>query len=157
MKAVCLVSFGILLLSLQLQAQPRTSGQNTKQQKESPQKESLTQAADSIKFAINDAKTSFSTLFKGHKDTTTIMISGIDYEDPNLALLKEELKKVKGVKTVSMEYKSSTALIKVPFKGNPTALWDELDASAKTPFKLVEAGDNNLVLKIKNAATQQSN
>jgi hypothetical protein len=154
MKAVCLISFGIMLLSLQIQAQPRTSAQNTKQQKISPPKETMTQAADSIKMAINDAKTSFSTLFKGHKDTTTIMISGIDYEDPNLALLKEDLKKVKGVKAVSMEYKSSTALIKVPFKGKPTTLWDEVDASAKSPFKLVEAGENDLVLQVKNAATQ---
>lgn len=154
MKAVCLVSFGTMLLCLQLQAQTHTTAQNTNQQKLSPPKTSMTQAADSIKMAINDAKTSFSTLFKGHKDTTTIMISEIDYEDPNLALLKEDLKKVKGVKAVSMEYKSSTALIKVPFKGKPTSLWDELDAPAKTPFKLVEAGDNDLVLKLKDSSKQ---
>lgn len=154
MKAVFLVSIGTVILSLQLQAQPRTSAQNTKQQKISPPKESMTQAADSIKMAINDAKTSFSTLFKGHKDTTTIIIAGIDYEDPGLALLKEDLKKVKGVKAVTVEYKSSTALIKVPYKGKPTVLWDEVDGSAKTPFKLVEAGYNDLVLKVKDGATQ---
>lgn len=58
----------------------------------------MTAAADSLKMAINDAKTSFSTLFKGHKDTTTIMIAEIDYDYPGLTLLKESLKKVKGVK-----------------------------------------------------------
>jgi len=69
-------------------------------------------------------------------------------------MLKESLKKLKGVKGLSMEYKSSTAFLKIPFKGKPTVLWDELDAPAKTPFKLVEAGDNELVLKVKSANSQ---
>lgn len=156
MKAICLVSFGAaLLISLQLQAQSRYPTQKQNSTKQAPQKETMTQAADSIKYAINDAKTSFRTLFKGHKDTTTITISGIDYDDPGLALLKEGLKKARGVKQFSMEYKSSIAVLKVPFKGTPTALWDEVDASAKTPFKIVEAGDNDLVLKYKNAAVVQ--
>lgn len=155
MKAFHLISFGIVLfLSVQIQAQSRTSTQKPNTAKQPPPKESMTAAADSLKMAVNDAKTSFKTLFKGHTDTTTITIAGIDYEDPGLNLLKESLKKVKGVKSVSMEYKSSTALLKVDFKGKPTNLWDQLDAQAKTPFKLVEAGDNDIVLKCKNASIQ---
>lgn len=53
-----------------------------------------------------------------------------------------------------MGYKSSTAILKVPFKGKPTSIWDELDAPEKTTFKLVEVGDNDLVLKLKNVSKQ---
>jgi len=80
----------------------------------------------------------------------TSPISNIEYEDSNLANLKENLKKLKGVKSVSEEYKSSNALLKIPFKGKPTDLWDELPASVKAPFRLVEAGDNFISLKFKN-------
>ena len=106
MKAVCFISFGAaLFISLQIQAQTRSPRQNQNSGKSAPPKETMSQAADSIKFSINDAKTSFHTLFKGHKDTTTITISGIDYDDPGLSSLKESLKKARGVKQFSMEYK----------------------------------------------------
>lgn len=155
MKAPTFVSFGmVVFLSLQLHGQQRTSTQNSKPVKDNSPRESMSTAADSLKMALNDAKTSFNTLFKGHKDTTTIMISDIDYEDPNLSVLKESLKKLKGVRGLSMEYESSTAFLKIAFKGKSTALWDELDALAKTPFKLVKAGDNELVLKVKHANSQ---
>ncbi len=155
MKAPTFVSFGmVVFLSLQLHGQQRTSTQNPKPVKDNPPRESMSTAADSLKMALNDAKTSFNTLFKGHKDTTTIMISDIDYEDPNLSMLRENLKKLKGIRGLSMEYESSTVFLKIPFKGKSTALWDELDAPTKTPFKLVKAGDNELVLKVKHANSQ---
>jgi hypothetical protein len=113
-------------------------------------KQTMSSSADSLKMALADAKNSFNTLFKEHKDTTTIMISDIDYEDSNLTVLKDDLKKLKGVRTVSMQYKSDVVWIKIPYKGKPTELWDHLPTAAKLPFKLVEAGDNNITLKFKN-------
>ena len=98
---------------------------------------------------MNDAKSSFNTLFKSHKDTAVIAISDVEYEDSNLANLKECLKKLKGVKSISEEYKSSNAVLKIPYKGKPTDLWDQLPAFVKAPFRLVEAGDNFISLKFK--------
>ena len=65
MKAVRFVSFGmVVFLSLQLQGQQRTSTQNSKPVKDNPPRESMSTATDSLKMALNDAKTSFNTLFK---------------------------------------------------------------------------------------------
>jgi hypothetical protein len=146
MKILYFVSIGFgILFSLSIEAQPHPVSQKTV-----APKQTMSSASDSLKMALNDAKTSFNTLFKGHRDTTTIMISDIDYEDSNLNVLKESLKKLKGVKAMSMEYKSSTIFLKVPYKGKPTDLWDQLPYPVKTPFKLVEANENNLILKFKN-------
>jgi hypothetical protein len=153
MKIICLFFIGVLILSFTSTGQVKHGTQQKTEgldQKAQPAKTSMKTAADSIKYTINDAKSSFNTLFKSHKDTASIAISNIEYEDPNLATLKESLKKLKGVKSVSEEYKSSNAVLKIPFKGKPTDLWDELPASVKAPFKLMEAGDNYISLKFKN-------
>lgn len=145
MKIVYFVSFSIgVLFSVSLKAQTHGASQ-----KKVEQKQTMSSASDSLKLAINDAKTSFNTLFKGHRDTTTIMIPDIDYEDSNLNVLKESLKKLKGVKAMSMQYKSSAIFLKVPYKGKAADLWDQLPYPAKMPFKLVEANENSLVLKYK--------
>lgn len=146
MKIICLFFPAVLLSSFTSTGQVKQGSQK----QTATTKPSLKNAADSIKFAVNDAKSSFNTLFKNHKDTDAIMISNVEYEDPNLANLKESLKKIKGVRTVSEEYKSSNVVLKVPFKGKPTDLWDELPASVKEPFRLIEAGDNYISLKFKN-------
>ncbi len=149
MKIIYLISFGMaILFSLNVSAQVYPAPPK----KVSPI-QTMSSASDSIKMALHDAKTSFNTLFKGHKDTTTIIISNIDYEDSNLTTLKENLKKLKGVKSVSMEYKSSTVLLKIPFKGKPTDLWDQLPPPAKAPFRLIEASENYISVKFKNDKT----
>jgi hypothetical protein len=146
MKIFCLFFIAAFALS------HTSTGQNKHgpQSKTQAPKPSMKSASDSLKMAINDAKSSFNTLFKNHRDTEAIMISNIEYEDPNLANLKESLKKLKGVKSVSEQYKSSNAVLKIPYKGKPTEMWDELPASVKAPFKLVEAGDNYISLQFKN-------
>ena len=135
-----------ILFYLNTEAQVQTASQK----KPLPSKQTISSASDSLKTAIDDAKSSFNTLFKPHLDTTTIMISNIDYEDSNLNMLKENLKKIKGVKAVSMQYKSSNVVLRVPYKGKPTDLWDKLPSSCKNPFKIVEASDNSILLKFKN-------
>ena len=135
-----------ILFYLNTEAQVQTASQK----KPLPPKQTISSASDSLKTAIDDAKSSFNTLFKSHLDTTTIMISNIDYEDSNLNMLKENLKKIKGVKAVSMQYKSSNVVLRVPYKGKPTDLWDKLPSSCKNPFKIVESSDNSILLKFKN-------
>lgn len=105
----------------------------------------MTSVSDSLKKSVN----AFTSIFKGHTDTTTITISNIDYEDSNLTSLKENIERLKGVRSVSEQYKSNNAMLKVPFKGKPTDLWEELPASAKKPFKLIEASDKSIELKLK--------
>jgi hypothetical protein len=156
MKLICLISFSItLLFSINTGAQVRpasakTSNQNGGPASQKASKPTMTEAADSLKMAMSDAKNSFNTLFKGHKDTTTISISNIEYGDPNLSVLKDELKKIKGIKSVSTEFQSNTITLKVPFKGNPTDLWDRLPSNSKVPFKVIEATNNNIVLEYVN-------
>lgn len=141
MKLICLISFTVaVLFATSLRAQVRPVSQKTL-------KPSLTDAADSVKMAMNDAKNSFNTLFKTHKDTTTIMISGIDYGDSNLSVLKDNLKKMKGIKSVITQFQSNTITLKVPFKGKSTDLWDKLSLYSKTPFKVIEATDNNIIVE----------
>lgn len=139
-----------LLFSLNTKAQLQAAKKVEDATKKAQPKQTISSASDSLKSAINDAKSSFNTLFKAHLDTTTIMISNIDYEDSNLNILKENLKKIKGVKAVSMQYKSSNVFMRVPYKGKPTELWDKLPTSCKNPFKMVEADDNSILLKFKN-------
>ncbi len=154
MKVIYLILFEIIMcFSTNLEAQVNSATQkqvNSATQKKTVQTHTLSNTSDSVKTALNDAKTSFNTLFKGHKDTTLIQISNIEYEDPNLTNLKECLKKLKGVKTVSMQYSASNVILKIPFRGKPTDLWDELPAPSKAPFKLIEASDNEIMLKFKN-------
>ena len=146
MKLICLIFFvNAILFSVNIDAQVYP----TPQKKAAP-KQTISTASDSLKMAVNDAKKSFNTLFKSHRDTTTIMISDIDYEDSNLAILKDNLKKLKGVRSVSMQYKSNTAMIKIPYKGKSTDIWDNLPPYSKVPFKLIEESDNSITLKFKN-------
>lgn len=109
-------------------------------------KPTFSSASDSLKFAINDFKSSMNTLFGSKKDTIAFVISNVDYDDANLESLKDNLKKLKGVKLLGMQYKAAVAKIDLSYKGKPTDLWDELPAETRKPFKLVEATDNNLLL-----------
>jgi hypothetical protein len=49
-----------------------------------------------------------------------------------------------------MHYKSSTAIMEIWGKGKATDLWDNLPLQTKSAFKLMEAGDNNIIVKQKN-------
>ncbi|MDQ6757130.1 MAG: hypothetical protein M3004_09355 [Bacteroidota bacterium] len=108
--------------------------------------------SDSLKMALNNMKSAFNNinkLFAGKRDTMTIIIPEIDYDNTSLNQLKETIKKVKGVRSVVMHYNASTATMEVAYKGKPTDVWDNVSADVKTKFKLVEAGDNNITLKYK--------
>ena len=121
-------------------SQPATAAQ---------QPATLSQATDSLKFAVNDFKKSMNSLFGGKKDTIQIFISDIEYDDANLSLLKESLKKIKGGKFVNMQYKSSNAILEVSYKGSSTDLWDQIPPDSRKAFKIVEANDNNMTLSVR--------
>ncbi len=104
---------------------------------------------DSLKIAVNNIKSLFGGLKKSG-DTITILVSDIDYDDTSLYQLKESIRTTKGVKHFSMNYKSGNAIFEVTYTGKPSALWDAQPATARKAFKLVEAGDNNMVLTNKN-------
>jgi len=135
----------------------RTSSTQTNQAKSTTQTTNpnqkpvtMSQTADSIKYAVNDLKKSMNTLFHSNKkDTIQIFISDVDYDDANLSLLKESLKKIKGGRFVNMQYKASNAILEVSFKGSSTQLWDEIPADSRKAFKIVEANDNNLTLAVR--------
>lgn len=112
-------------------------------------KPSFTSASDSLKFAINDFKSSMNNLFGGRKDTIALIISNVDYDDANLEGLKENLKKLKTAKLLGMQYKASVAKIELSFKGKSIDLWDQLPPESKKAFKIIEANDNSLMLENK--------
>lgn len=109
----------------------------------------MSQSADSLKFAVNDFKKSMHSLFGSKKDTIQIFVSEVEYDDANLSLLKESLKKIKGGKFVNMQYKSSNAVLEVSYKGSSTELWDQIPADSKKAFKIVEVNDNNMTLAVR--------
>ncbi|HYJ63342.1 MAG TPA: hypothetical protein VEV62_06340 [Parafilimonas sp.] len=109
----------------------------------------ISSSSDSLKMALNQVKSSFSSFFKPKRDTIAISISNIDYDNDNLTLLKEDIKKLKGVKSLAMQYKAATAMLEISFKGKSMDLWDALPQEAKQGFKLIEADDNNISLSKK--------
>ncbi len=109
-------------------------------------------SSDSLKQAMTNLKSSFNTLFgASKKDTISITISNIDYDDSALVTLKDNLKTLKGAKPLSMQYKAGNAIIEVCYKSTATNLWDELPPPAKKPFRLLEASDKAISLQFKNA------
>ena len=141
----------IILIPALVCSQVRSTNQQARPvaQASKPSTKTFSNTSDSLKMALNDVKTSFNTLFKARRDTISIMIQNIEYDDNNLSVLKDYLKKTKGVKAVLMQYKAATALVEVMFKGKSTELWDELPKESKEPFKLIEANDNNITLQYK--------
>jgi len=109
-------------------------------------------AADSLNLAIANAKTAFNDirkLFAKKSDTMLIVIPQIEYDNSSLAQLKESLKKVKGVRSVTSHYTTATATLEIAYKGQPTDLWDLLPADIKAPFKVTELGATNITLLCK--------
>jgi hypothetical protein len=162
MKAYTLYLIAMILLLTQIvnaQATRTTSTQNNQAKGVTPASQTtsrqnqkpvtMSQATDSIKYAVNDFKKSMNSIFGNKKDTIQIFISAVEYDDANLSLLKESLKKIKGGRFVNMQYRASNAVLEVSFKGNSTQLWDEIPADSKKAFKIVEANDNNLTLAVR--------
>jgi hypothetical protein len=120
-----------------------------------PQKSGPSKPSDSLTRALDNVKTSMNALFKGKRDTISLLVSGIEYDNTNLSTLRDDLKKLKGVKSVAFTYKDSSATMKIGYKGNATDLWDNLPPDIKGQFKILEAGNQNLNLKYKDLKPTQ--
>jgi len=134
------------------QAMPQPTAEAVPQAMDNGGPKSMTKA-DSLKFAVNKIKDAFGALNKmlgAKRETMAIMISDIDYDNTNLSQLKGNLKNVKGVKSVQMNYKAPNAVLEVSFKGKATDVWDNLPVATRSAFKLLEMTDNSIMLKQKN-------
>ncbi len=157
MKCFCLYMMFFLLLSVSLPAQNQATRTSANQGNKNVQpgnvanNQPLSSRTDSLKMAMNDLKTSFHTIFGNKRDTISIYIANIEYDDANLSALKDGLRKVKGVKAVNMHYKQSTAMLDISYNGKSSDLWDKLPPEARSPFKLLEAEENSITLQYKNA------
>lgn len=135
----------------QIEPQPIADQRNTEAQNPSGNSTAMTRA-DSLKMAIADMKKAFEAagkLFAGKSDTLTIVIPGIDYENLSLARLKDSLSKLKGTRSVMLQYSGSTARLEVAFKGKTEQLWDSVPSDIRMMFKLVEADGRNIKLNPK--------
>ena len=117
-----------------------------------PNAPSTMTASDSLKMAFTNLKSAFSDvskLFARKSDTMSIVIPQVEYDNSSLAQLKENLKKVKGVRSVTMRYTTTTATLQIAYKGKPTDVWDTLPADVKAAFKVMELGDTGITLQCK--------
>ena len=85
-----------------------------------------------------------------------VSITGIEYDDPGFALLKESLQKTKNVSSFKQSYDQGTAKIALTYKGNAQTLWDELPKTTKQFFKLTGINDNSIELQSKNALNENT-
>ena len=83
-------------------------------------------------------------------DTVYVMVSGIDYSDPNLKLLKDNIEDIKNSKGITAAYKSGTVVVKTVYKGgNASVLYDKLGDAVKELFMAEEIDGNHMVLTYK--------
>ena len=105
----------------------------------------ISNSSDSLKKAVANLK----ALFGGKRDTITVVITDVDFDDSDLTNFKECVKTTKGVKSLTMQYKSGNATLAFSYKGKSSELWDNLPPPAKKPFKLVEINDYDIALKLR--------
>ncbi len=144
MRKSFLIFFVILFFVVNVFAQTKSSGQTAKNTNTTTSKSS--KGDTSLSQSLKD----FKNLFEKKKQPgIVISVTGIEYEDDNLTLLKENIKKIKGVKSVSTIYKSGTAKLEIEYKGKPTDLWDELPKDSRALFKMVDAADSTMSVEYK--------
>lgn len=106
-------------------------------------------AQDSLKQSLANLKTALADvnkLFARKSDSMSIAVADIDYDNAHLSQLREGIKKLKSVRSVLMRYNGTTATMEITYKGKPTDVWDNLPATTKSAFKIVELGDKNIKL-----------
>ncbi len=93
---------------------------------------------------------------KGAANQIVVSVPGIEYDDPDLALLKENLQKIKNVSALKPGYKAGTAIITLTYNSSASALWEELPNTAKELFKVTGMEDTHIELQSKNAANKNT-
>jgi len=150
---LCLVAFFCTVTAFSQSSKGgKSTGTNTKNANTDKQPGNNNQipskSIDSLKDEFMHLKASLG-IKKKMGDTIAIYISNIDYDDANLAQLKQNLKTTKGVKNLVMNYKSGNATLEIIYKGKASDLWDSLPQEIRQFFKLQEAEDKSIVVEYK--------
>lgn len=90
------------------------------------------------------------------QNAISISVKGIEYDDPNLILLKENLQQTKNVSSVKTEYNQGIAKIGIHYNSTAQNLWSEVPSTTKQFFKVVTINDNTIVLENRNAVQQSA-
>jgi hypothetical protein len=80
------------------------------------------------------------------------VIPGINYTDPNLKLLKQNIDDIKSTKGLTSTYRNNTTVVKVVYKGGDASkLYDNLSDAIKELFLPEDIEGTRLVLTYKQA------
>jgi hypothetical protein len=148
-SSICLF---ILAFALMAQSQRKTSStSHTKDTTtQTAHKNKIDKAGEDVDEYIHSAeaaKTRLKNLFPSKGDTVYLVIPGINYSDPNLKLLKQQMDGVKNARGLTSGYKNGTAVIKIIYKdGDASKLYDKLSDQVKGLFIPEEIEGNRAIL-----------
>lgn len=156
-----LVSNGLLAQNRTTENSPDGEGQRTIKQVDQVNNASeeinqaSAQTAEAVKGTVSNTKDAIKeigSLFgsdkeKGFKGTVTIGIQPITYDDPHLNALYEHISSVRGVKNPNKNFSNGSVIITVAFKDNADALWQSIPDGLRSPFTMVQMGDDQIVVQ----------
>jgi RNAse (barnase) inhibitor barstar len=87
----------------------------------------------------------------GSKTQVNISVAGIEYDDASFTKLKLNIKDNKKVQDIKQNFSQNTAKLTLSYAGDATALWDEIPADIKQPFKITAIESNRINLQLKNS------
>jgi len=88
----------------------------------------------------------------GVKTQLRISVSDIEYDDASFTKLKLNIKSNKKVQDFKQSFSQNTGTLTLAYAGDATALWDEIPADLKKPFKITTIESNRIDLQAKNSA-----
>ena len=146
------------ILNAQAQKNSKTPAIDTSYKTIKPLKQAKLEAdADNYVRMTQDAKMKFKTLFPSKPgDTVYVVIPGINYTDPNLKLLKQNIDEIKSTRGLTSTYRNNTTVVKVVYKGGDASkLYDNLSDAVKELFLPEDIEGTRLVLTYKMAKPAQ--
>lgn len=78
-----------------------------------------------------------------------ISVGGIEYDDAAFTKLKLNIKSNKKVMDLKQSFSQNTARLTLAYAGDATALWDEIPADLKQPFKITTIENDRIDLRLK--------
>ena len=87
----------------------------------------------------------------GEKTQLSISVAGIEYDDAGFTKLKLNIKGNKKVQDLKQSFSQNTAKLTLAYSGDASALWDEIPADLKQPFKITTIESNRIELQLKNS------
>lgn len=86
----------------------------------------------------------------------TISVSGIEYDDPGFALLKESLQKNKKVSSLKTSYDQQIGMLTFSYQTSVADLWNELPKTTRDFFRVNSMNDSRIDIASRNAADQNA-